>query len=75
MTPHVAGNTKESVDRVAAVTVATVLEVLATNRDLPLIALLYFVFGIICIKGLRDWRRSLVEQPAAVRPAYAAADR
>jgi (S)-sulfolactate dehydrogenase len=33
LTPHVAGNTKESVDRVAAVTVATVLEVLATNPD------------------------------------------
>jgi (S)-sulfolactate dehydrogenase len=32
LTPHVAGNTRESVDRVAAVTVANVLEVLATNR-------------------------------------------
>jgi (S)-sulfolactate dehydrogenase len=31
LTPHVAGNTKESVDRVAEVTVANVLEVLATN--------------------------------------------
>jgi (S)-sulfolactate dehydrogenase len=33
LTPHVAGNTRESVDRVAAVTVATVLEVLATTPD------------------------------------------
>lgn len=31
LTPHVAGNTKESVDRVGEVTVATVLAVLATN--------------------------------------------
>jgi (S)-sulfolactate dehydrogenase len=31
LTPHVAGNTKESVDRVAEVTVANVLEVLATT--------------------------------------------
>ena len=31
LTPHLAGNTRESVDRVAAVTVATVLEILATN--------------------------------------------
>ncbi len=37
------------------------------NRDLPLIALLYLVFGFICVKGLRDWRRSLVLQPAAQR--------
>ena len=31
LTPHLAGNTRESVDRVAAATVATVLDVLATN--------------------------------------------
>ncbi|HUP17035.1 MAG TPA: hydroxyacid dehydrogenase [Acidimicrobiia bacterium] len=31
LTPHLAGNTRESVDRVAAVTVANVLEALATN--------------------------------------------
>ena len=33
LTPHVAGNTKESVDRVAEVTVANVLEVLAATPD------------------------------------------
>ena len=31
LTPHLAGNTRESVDRVAAVTVATVLDILATG--------------------------------------------
>ena len=36
------------------------------NRGLPLIALLYLVYGVICVKGLRDWRRSLAGQPSAV---------
>lgn len=36
------------------------------DRGLPLIALLYFVFGLICIKGLRDWKRALVARPAAL---------
>jgi nicotinamide mononucleotide transporter len=36
------------------------------NRGLPLIALLYFAYGLICIKGLREWRRALVRQPAAL---------
>jgi nicotinamide mononucleotide transporter len=42
------------------------------SRDLPLIALLYFVYGLICIKGLLDWQRSLRMQPAAARAAVAA---
>lgn len=38
---------------------------LFANRGLPLIALLYLVFGFICIKGLRDWRAAMARQPAA----------
>jgi nicotinamide mononucleotide transporter len=35
------------------------------NRGLPLIAGLYFVYLLLCIVGLRSWRRALVVQPAA----------
>lgn len=38
------------------------------SRDLPLIALLYTVFGLICVKGMIDWRRSLRLQDAARAP-------
>lgn len=44
------------------------------NRDLPLIALLYFTYGCICVKGLRDWRRSL-DGLAVAGPALAAPQR
>ena len=35
------------------------------NRHLPLIALLYLVYGFICVKGLRDWSRSLARQSSS----------
>lgn len=36
------------------------------SRGLPLIAVLYFVFLLICISGLRGWQQALRSQPAAV---------
>ncbi len=42
------------------------------SRGLPLIALLYFVFGLICVRGLIDWRRSLRTQEAARQPVTVA---
>ncbi|WP_370616737.1 nicotinamide riboside transporter PnuC [Mumia sp. Pv 4-285] len=42
------------------------------SRGLPLIALLYLVYGIICIRGLIAWRRALVRQEAPVAEVVAA---
>jgi nicotinamide mononucleotide transporter len=36
------------------------------NRGLPLIALLYFVYLLICIVGLRGWQRALRVRPDRV---------
>lgn len=35
------------------------------SQDLGLTALVYFVFGILCVMGLRDWRRSMTAGAAA----------
>lgn len=43
------------------------------GRDLVPTALLYGIFGVMCVVGLRDWRRSLRGSGAAPGPIEALA--
>ncbi len=44
------------------------------SQGLGLTAMVYLVFGILCVKGLRDWRRSMTPE-RAIESARAAAAR
>jgi nicotinamide mononucleotide transporter len=56
------------------ITVDVISVPLYLSRELVPTALLYGIFGVMCVVGLRDWRRSFQESSAAPGPIGAEAE-